>query len=361
MERVKSKKSSFTRMIITGIVMLGSCMLVFSFLFLILLQFLGRNGVFSSALFVKMEFLIAIAYVFLMIGFIWVISYRVAKKIRTKGRILIDVADKISDKQLDFEIPMTGVTEIDTVLRSMKQMKEALAASLEAQWKMEQNKQRQLSALVHDLKTPITILEGNMYLLNYENISDDGRKSVEDMTQCVKEMKDYVAELLEISRENLQSALIKETCKLNELVDEVLQTMTILFQKKNILQEKKYALEQATIVCDRKEIKRAIQNVVSNALDFTPENAEIRIELMGNEQYVELSVIDSGKGFTEQDLENAKEQFYMGDASRGRRNHFGLGLSITENIMKAHGGALEIANKPDYTGGIVAMRFPVSK
>lgn len=359
MERIKKRKSSFTSMIITGIIILGGCMLVFSLLFLILLQFLGRNGAFSSSLFVKMELLIAIGYFTLMIMFIWGVSHMVAKKIRTKGRTLIEIADKISRQQLDFEIKLTGVTEIDTVLIAMNQMKEALAQSLTAQWKMEQDKQKQLSALVHDLKTPITILDGNLYLLNYEKISEDGKKSVADMTQCVREMNDYVTQLLEISRENIQSVMIKEACILNELVDEILQAMDVLFQQKNISLEKVYALEEASILCDKKEMKRAIQNIVSNALDFSPENSVIRIEIAGNGLYVVLSVIDAGKGFTEQDLEKAKEQFYMGDASRGRRNHFGLGLSITENIVNAHDGVLEIANKPDNTGGIVSVKLPV--
>lgn len=358
MERIK--KSSFTSMIIKGIIILGGCMLAFSFLLLMVLQILGRNGAFSSALFVKMELLIAIGYFVLMIAFIWGVSYMVAKKIRTKGRILIDTADKISNQQLDFEIQLTGVTEIDMVLLAMKQMKEALAASLEAQWKMEQNKQKQLSALVHDLKTPITILEGNLYLLNYEEISEDGKKSVEDMTQCVTEMNDYITQLLEISRDNLQSGLKKETCILNELVDEVLQAMDILFQQKNISLEKMYVLEQVNIFCDKKEMKRAIQNILSNALDFTPENSAVRIEITGNDLYVVLAVIDSGKGFSEQDLAKAKEQFYMSDASRGKRNHFGLGLSITDNIVRAHDGVLEIANKPENTGGIVSMKLPIS-
>lgn len=359
MERLKKRKRSFTSMIITGIIIMGVCMLTFSLLLLMILQILGRNGAFSSAIFVKMEFLIAIGYFLFMIGFIWGVSYMVAKKIRSKGRILIDVVDKIRNQKLDFEIQLTGVTEIDRVLLAMNQMKDELANSLEAQWKMEQIKQKQLSALVHDLKTPITVLEGNLYLLNYEKISDEGKKSVEDMTQCVREMNEYVTQLLEISRENLQGDLIKKACKLNDLVDEVLQTMDVLFKQKRITVEKIYQFEQAIIFCDKKEMKRAIENVVSNALDFSPENSIIRMEITGNNQEVVLSVIDSGKGFSGQDLVNAKEQFYMGDASRGRRNHFGLGLSITENIVNAHEGVLEIANKPDYRGGIVSMKLPV--
>lgn len=362
MERLKNRKqrrNSFTGMIVTGIIMLGICMMTVSILLLLLLQILGRKGAFSSTLFVRMELLIAIGYVMLMIGFIWFVAFRVAKKMRTKGRILIDVSDKIRNKQLDFEIPLTGVTEIDTVLFSMQQMKEALADSLQAQWKMEQGRQKQLSALVHDLKTPITILEGNLYLLQYENVSAEGKKSIEDMTQCVKEMSHYITQLLEISRDNLQSTLTKEACTLEELTDEVLQAMDVLLKQKKVAVQRKYESEQNAICCDKREIKRAIQNIVSNAVDFSPENTTIRIDIIKKDLYVELSVTDAGKGFSEKDLKMAKEQFYMGDTARGRSSHFGLGLSITENIVKAHGGVLEIANRTDHIGGVVSIELPI--
>lgn len=361
MEGLKKRKRSFTGMIVTGIVILGICMLVFSLVVLLILQILGRNGAFSSELFVKMELFIAVGYFVFMIVFIWGVSYMVAKKIRTKGKILIDIADRIKNRQLDFEVQLTGIAEIDKVLLAMNQMKEELADSLALQWKMEQNKQKQLSALVHDLKTPITVLDGNLYLLSYENISADGKKSIEDMTKCVNEMNYYITQLLEISRENLKTEIVKEEWIINELVEEVLQEMCVLFLQKNIILDKKYPSEQIRILCDRREIKRAIQNVISNALDFTPENSYIRIIITKNDLNVVLSVIDSGKGFSEQDLERAKEQFYMSDASRGRHNHFGLGLSIVEKIVDAHGGMLEIANDEELSGGMVSIKLPIEK
>lgn len=355
----RKMKTSFTNMIIKGIFVLGISMMFFSLLFMTFLQFIGRKGFFSSTVFVKMELLIAVGYILLMLVFIWGVSYHIARKIRRKGAIIIEISDKIRDKELDFDIAMTNITEIDAVLTAMQQMKDALANSLEAQWRMEQSKQKQLSALVHDLKTPITVLDGNLYLLKYENISDEGNKSIDDMIQCVKEMNGYVTQLMDISKDNLQYNLNKEICSLNELVDSVLQTMDILFKQKNISIQKEYEIEQIPVLCDQKEMKRAIQNVFSNAVDFSLENSIIKIEITLRDEMVQLSVIDTGKGFSNQDLEKAKEQFYMGDSSRGRKNHYGLGLTITENIVNAHGGYLELSNRTDTDGGIVSIMLPI--
>lgn len=355
----RKMKTSFTNMIIKGIFVLGISMLFFSLLFISFLQFIGRKGVFSSTVFVKMELLIAVGYILLMFVFIWGVSYLITRKIRRKGAIIIDISDKIRDKELDFEIEMTNITEIDAVLAAMQQMKDALANSLKVQWRMEQSKQKQLSALVHDLKTPITVLDGNLYLLKYENISDEGSKSIDDMIQCVKDMNDYVTQLMDVSKDNLQYNLNKEKCSLNELVDSVLQTMEILFKKKNISIRKEYEAEQIHVLCDQKEMKRAIQNILSNAVDFSVENSMIKIVITFRAKMIQVSVIDSGKGFSKQDLEKAKEQFYMGDSSRGRRNHFGLGLTITENIVNAHGGYIELSNRTDADGGGVSMMLPI--
>ena len=85
----RKMKTSFTNMIIKGIFVLGISMLFFSLLFISFLQFIGRKGVFSSTVFVKMELLIAVGYILLMFVFIWGVSYLITRKIRRKGAIIM--------------------------------------------------------------------------------------------------------------------------------------------------------------------------------------------------------------------------------------------------------------------------------
>ncbi|SHK30027.1 His Kinase A (phospho-acceptor) domain-containing protein [Hathewaya proteolytica DSM 3090] len=73
---------------------------------------------------------------------------------------------KIQNQDLDFTIQHSGITEIDEMLFSVDQMRAALKESLESQWKMEKNKRDQISAMAHDIKTPLTIIHGNTALLD---------------------------------------------------------------------------------------------------------------------------------------------------------------------------------------------------
>ena len=82
-----------------------------------------------------------------------------------KGDLALEqVTEKISRQELDFGRESSKVAEIDTVLQSMDQMKEALKESLERQWNMEQMRREQVAALAHDIKTPLTILLGSAEL-----------------------------------------------------------------------------------------------------------------------------------------------------------------------------------------------------
>ncbi len=74
---------------------------------------------------------------------------------------LIFIANKVEQQELDFEISASGIKEVDAILLSLDHMRAALKDALESQWKTEQEKNRQVSALAHDLKTPLTLVRGN--------------------------------------------------------------------------------------------------------------------------------------------------------------------------------------------------------
>jgi len=361
MGSMKKKKTSFMKMIIKSYIMLGISMFLFSGILLLSLAEMEHRGLFQVDIFPTIELAILVFYIAFLLFLIFMISYFTAGRIRKKGQILLDAVDKIGKQKLDFKVEHTGIMEIDQVLSSMNDMKIALSDSLDAQWKLEQNKQRQLSALVHDLKAPITIIKGNIYLLNYETLSQEGKKSLEDMNSCVSDMEYHMAKLLETSGHVVQQSIDLEICDLKKLVDDVLSSMQILFQQKEISLKKQMESVSVFVSGNQHEMKRAIQNVVSNAVDFTPEGSSIYVELKQEDAIAELSVTDSGNGFSKQALNYAKEQFYMEDSSRSRKKHYGLGLSITDHIIRMYDGNVLIMNDCITGGGKVIMQLPVVK
>ena len=106
-------------------------------------------------------------------------------------------------------------------------------------------------------------------------------------------------------------------------------------------------------------LERAIVNVVSNAVEYTPEHGTVKISVENTKGLLYFQVSDSGKGFSPEDLKQASEEFYRGDKSRSSKNHFGLGLFIAKSVAKQHGGTLSIANSKETGGGLVTIAIPI--
>ena len=109
---------------------------------------------------------------------------------------------------------------------------------------------------------------------------------------------------------------------------------------------------------DRVLIERAIMNVISNGLDYSPQGGTLYVDVQSNNGFVEISVTDEGTGFSKEALCHAQERFYMGDQSRNSKLHFGMGLYITNSIMEQHNGQLILENSKETGGAKVTMKLP---
>ncbi len=106
-----------------------------------------------------------------------------------------------------------------------------------------------------------------------------------------------------------------------------------------------------TISCDRETIEAALRAVVRNAVEFSPDGGEVKLEVRrvtrGTENWLQLRVTDAGVGIAEADLERVREAFWQGDDSpAGKRHGVGLGLTIADRVAKNHGGEVSISSTP---------------
>ena len=111
---------------------------------------------------------------------------------------------------------------------------------------------------------------------------------------------------------------------------------------------------------DTKEFERAFLNILSNAGEHSPINSTIKLSICSKEDNLEISILDQGYGFTNEDLVYAKDQFYQGDKSRHSRQNYGIGLFVAEQIIKNHGGSLILENRTDEIGAKVSILLPVT-
>ena len=104
-----------------------------------------------------------------------ILTARFAKNLRTQLTPLFEATAEVSKQNLDFEVGHAKIKEFEDVLASFSDMKDNLKISLERQWKTEQTQKELIAALAHDLKTPLTVIQGNADLLTETNLDDEQR------------------------------------------------------------------------------------------------------------------------------------------------------------------------------------------
>ncbi|MDE7249494.1 MAG: sensor histidine kinase, partial [Lachnospiraceae bacterium] len=144
------------------------------------------------------ELLMPILDIILFILNAVLLSKRFAGKVKAQLRELHVITEKISQNDLEFETKTSELKEINEIMASLGRMKDTLKDSLTAQWDMEKQKQEQLSALAHDIKTPLTIIRGNTELLKEREQAEEENECVEYILGNVEEIEKYLENMRQV-------------------------------------------------------------------------------------------------------------------------------------------------------------------
>ena len=286
------------------------------------------------------------------------LTTRFAKKLRLQLVPLFEATSEVAKQNLDFEVGHSNIKEFEDVLISFSHMKESLKASLEQQWKAEQMQKEQIAALAHDLKTPLTVIQGNADLICETELDKEQRLYAEYISSSSEQMQLYIRTLIDISRAATGYQLQMEDIDLPAYIKQLREQIDALCQTKKIGLQVEIEHLPAVLFADKLLLERAIMNVVNNALDYSPQNSSISISMMGDNESLKISVTDAGPGFSQEDLLHAEEQFYMADRSRSSNLHFGMGLFITKSIVQQHDGQLILSNSEKTGGAQVTISIP---
>lgn len=251
---------------------------------------------------------------------------------------------------------MDGPWEIQTIGKNMDRMADMLAASEAERKKMDDERQRILADISHDLKTPITVISG------YAKAISDGKVPPEKVDSYLKlidkkseELNSLINSFHEYSKVEHPEFTIspdeKDICEfmrgyLAERYDEIkLSGFTL-----------KAVIPETPIMCslDSYQMKRALDNILYNSLKYNSLGTVIAVSVNEREPAdesrhgkVKITLADNGTGITGENAENIFEPFVMGDKSRSGGGS-GLGLAITKRIITAHGGTIRLIDpKPD--------------
>ena len=298
--------------------------------------------------------------VFILLIFI-ILTFYYANKLRQQLRPILRATEKISQQDLDFQTSQSTIKEFNQVLSGLDHMRAALRESLMENWKAEQVKQNQISALTHDLKTPLTVARGNAELLAMTPLGAEQMDLLEHFQKGITQVDSYVKELSELNKTSLTKTLTLEDISVRKFVEDIYDQTLSLAQTKqiNVVFDKKENKKKIIGHWDRSLLNRAFMNIISNAVEHTPSGSQLLLTARVEEDEFKFICLDSGPGFSLDSLEKATQLFYQEDKSRQSRNHSGLGLTIANDIIRLHHGSLALSNDDSTGGAKVTIILPL--
>jgi signal transduction histidine kinase len=225
----------------------------------------------------------------------------------------------------------------------------AQAADLDALRGREAERERFVSTVAHDLRTPLTGLSGYLDLIADGKVEDPAveREFIERSRLIVDSMGDLVGDLLELSRldaGNLRLDL--RPFSIAEVGGRVLAALAPLALERRINLRSDLPPRMRAALGDRREVQRALTNLLGNALKFTPEGGHVELAGSFDGSFAVLAVRDDGPGIAVEDRARIFERFYRVDA-HSTVGGTGLGLAIARDLARAMGGDLAVASVPD--------------
>lgn len=269
---------------------------------------------------------------------------RYSRLLRRDADALMSAAQAVAQRRLDWPLPeQARVREMSAALGAIEALRASLSDSLKAQWADQTRRRDGLSALTHDLRTPLTAILARADLLSEEAGDSATRESARAIAAEAERLCAYADALDGLWRGDSEEQKEKENVSIKSLFDGWRATGEALCAGKGI---------RLRAVCDtegvwpvmRDEIDRAVLNLLDNAARFTPEGGVIALRVSRADDVLTVAVEDSGPGFSAEALRRAGYALYTGEEGGARGSHRGIGLCTARRTAERHGGALTLGN-----------------
>lgn len=278
-------------------------------------------------------------------------THRTVRVFAAETACLHHAVDAIAAQQPErIDADGARLREFSATLHAMQTMGRELTDSLQSQWRMEQQRAEQIAALTHDLKTPLSIIQGNADLLAEDALSADQQTQVEAILRGTDRAQQYLAAL----RTACAPPAAGKTFPSHPLVSTLAETARALCAPAGV----QFVLDeqwQGTLCAAQCDLLRAAENLLDNAVRYTPRGGTVTLLVTKEKQDFILRVTDTGPGFTAEALARAGELLYT-EAARSDTAHQGFGLYFARRVALSHSGTLRLSNTP---GGCAELRLPI--
>jgi two-component system phosphate regulon sensor histidine kinase PhoR len=213
----------------------------------------------------------------------------------------------------------------------------------------------------HELRTPLTAIRGYVEaLLDGPADAESTRKFLEIIARHSTRMERLVKDLLRLARLDARQELLETArCDIKQIFGAVTADLAPTIEDKHQRVTFDVAPEARHIDSDPAKLHDIIRNLVENAVNYSPEGAEVRLGAAQDNGTYTITVADSGPGIPNEDLTRVFERFYRVDKSRSRPGGTGLGLAIVKHLVELHGGEATAENRAE-GGARFTVKLPIS-
>ena len=310
-------------------------------------------------------FLNIFSWIYICIALLVIVSLNIRQlllKIHKEMNIVYHQSMWLESTDLTESLTITEFLETNQKINRMQQQIEGM---LEKERKQKEALAFKVSAASHDLKTPLTIIQGNSELLSQSAIEGKYLPYIQDIHIASNRMIEYINRLLLYSKTFYENENEWNEYSLQDVIESIDQEIHYLLKDKSIVtfQYDEQIDKNATVYLHLNYVLRAVMNMMQNALEYSlADKKAIKVDLHYTHQHLVISVWNNGAHLTEETLQHADSLFYRKDKNRNLNDaHFGIGLAFVKRVSELHHGTLEIKNEDDGVKVTISIHTGLSK
>lgn len=262
-----------------------------------------------------------------------------------------EATKKVALGEYDIELETKREDEIGELTNNFNKMTRGLKST--------ENLQKEfINNVSHEIKTPVSSIEGFAKFLKDKNLTDEEREEYANIIiEEAKRLENLTGKILKLSKLNNQEIITnKQEIEVAEQIRKAISLLEPKWSKKDI--KMNVSLEEKVFLGDEDLIFQVWVNIIDNAIKFSNEGGSIDIKVYEKDRNINIEIKDHGIGMKEEELEKVYDRFYQIDRSHSKEGS-GLGLAIVKRIVELSEGKIEIKSKEN-KGTTVIVKLPVT-
>ncbi len=286
-----------------------------------------------------------LSYSLLIVAVIALVTYWITRKfvLRKMNRTIMKAEHNYQQQIANLQMQLSGKVNM------LESMVEKLQLSNQELSRLNEIRSKFMSIAAHDLRQPLSAIQGFTSVLMMDKTTTNGEMgsdqiALNNILKATDNMNMLMADLIDISRiESGQFQMDMQPFNFNALLNDVVTLQNVNAQKKGIfLQKYEYPLE-ITLTADRFRISQVVNNLMGNAIKFSPQGGRIEARYYVENNLLVFKLTDNGPGILHSEKGKIFQKFHQSDLDRNaKKQGWGLGLSIAQEIVQAHGGEIGV-------------------